>query len=121
MATTSKREIRLTYSGDVGGSPGVAHKLSAADNAASPAEIDLITLASGNNTITVPTSGTSPKAVTIVKPSGNAIAITFKGINGDTGVRLHDTDPDTISLHSSVTSFVLNAGAQIDGVRLYWT
>lgn len=121
MAATAKREIRLTYSGDVGGPPGVVHKLAAADNIASPAEIDLITLSSGDNTITVPTSGSSPKSCTIVKPSGNAIAIKIKGAGGDTGVRLHDTDPDTISLHSSVASFILNAAAQIDGVRLYWT
>lgn len=122
MATTAKREIRLTYYGDVGGvSPGSPHRIAAADNAASPAEIDLITLSAGNNTITVPTSGTTPKACTIVKPTGNAVAITYKGVSGDTGTRLHDTDPDTISLHSTVTSFVLNAASQIDGVRLFWS
>lgn len=122
MATTAKREIRITYTGDVGGtSPGVTHKLAAADSAASPAELDLVTLAAGDNTITAPTSGTTAKSCTIVKPSANAIAIKIKGAAGDTGVRLHDTDPDTISLHSSQTSFILNAAAQIDGVRLYWT
>lgn len=122
MSTTAKREIRLTYSGDMGGtSPGVTHKLAAADNAASPAEIDLVTLAAGDNTITAPTSGTTSKSCTIVKPSGNATAIKIKGNAGDTGVRLHDTDPDTISLAPSQTSFILNAAAEIQGVRLFWT
>lgn len=121
MATTAKREIRLTYSGDVGGTLGVLHRLAAADSAASPGKIDLVTLAAGDNTISVPTSGTTPKACTIVKPSGNVNAIKIKGAGGDTGVRLHDTDPDTVSLDGSQTSFILNAAAQTVGVRLYWS
>lgn len=121
MATTAKREIRLTYSGDVGGSsPGVVHRLAAADNSASPAEIDLVTLSAGDNTITVPTSGSTPKSCTIVKPSDNELAIKLKGHAADVGVRLHDTDPDTVSLHSSQATIILNAAAEIVGVRLYW-
>ncbi len=122
MAATAKRKITLTYYGDVGGaSPGLPQEINAADNGASPAQIQILTLASGDNTITVPGGGSTPKSCTIVKPSGNAVAIKIKGAGGDTGVRLHDTDPDTISLDGSVTSFILNAAAQIVGVRLFWT
>lgn len=117
MATTSERKTTITYSGDVGGT----QVIEAADNTASPGQVQIVTLANGDNTITVPTGGTTPKCVTIVKPSDNATAITFKGVAGDTGRRLHDTDPDSISLHSTVTNFILNAGASITGVRLFWT
>lgn len=124
MAATAKRKITLTYFGDVGGATtgaGNVNEVSAADNNASPAQIQLVTLAAGDNTITAPTGGASFKSCTIVKPSTNANAIKIKGAGGDTGVRLHDTDPDTISLDGSQGTFILNAAAQIIGVRLFWT
>lgn len=117
MAVSSTRTIAIVYTGDVVGSEAPA----AATNTASPGQIQIITLASGNNTITVPSGGSTPVACTIVKPSTNTTAITLKGVTGDTGIRLHDTDPDVVSINSSVTSFVLNAGAEIIGVRLFWT
>lgn len=117
MSATSRRKITLTYSGDVDGE----QELNAADNADSPAAVELKTLANGNNTITVPTAGSTPTAVTIVPPGDNATAITLKGVNADTGIRIHDTDPTTIALDDSVASFVLNAGAEIIGVRLFWS
>lgn len=116
MSVTSHRSIDITLEDDVASST----TYEAASNTASPGAISPTRLAAGANTITVPTGGTTPKAVTIVKPSDNTTSITFKGVSGDTGVRLHDTDPDSISLDSSVTSFVLTAGAQVD-VRLIWT
>jgi hypothetical protein len=125
MAATAKRKITVTYFGDVGGATsgtGAPQEISAADNNASPAQIQIITLASGDNTITAPGGGSSPKSCTIVKPTPNAIPIRIKGNAGDTGVRLHDTDPDTISLDASQTSFILNAlGGTVVGVRLFWT
>lgn len=117
MASTAKRTTTITYSGDVGGTEAIA----AADNTASPAQVQIVTLASGANTITVPTGGTTPKCCTIMKPSDNATAITLKGVTGDTGVALHLTDPDSISIGATVTTFVLTAGAQIIGVRLFWS
>lgn len=117
MSVTSNRAIDVTFEGDHESST----TYSADENTDSPGQHQVVTLAIGNNTITVPTGGTTPTAVTIVKPLTNTTAITFKGVNGDTGVRLHDTDPDSISLHSGVASFVLNAGAEVQGVRLIWT
>lgn len=117
MAATARRTVTLTFSGDVEGE----QELAAADNADSPAAVELKTLAIGANTITVPTAGTVPTAVTIVPPGSNATAITLKGVAGDTGIRIHDTDPTTIALDDSVVSFVLNAAAEITGVRLFWT
>lgn len=117
MAATAKRTISLEFFGDLAG----AQELSAADNNASPAQVQLVTLAAGDNTITAPSSGTTAQACTIAKPSDNATAIKIKGHADDTGVRLHDTDPDTISLDDSQTTFILNAAAEIVGVRLFWT
>lgn len=116
MAAKARRKVTVTYSNDVEGE----QELNAADNAASPAQIQIVSLVSGANTITVPTGAT---AVTITKPTGNAVAITFKGVTGDTGVRLHDTDPDSISLHSSVTSFVLTRPSEsvTAVVRIFWS
>lgn len=113
---TSTRKTVLSFTGVQG-----IHELAAADNTSSPATVELITLSSGDNDISVPTAGTVPTAVTIVPPAGNGTAIKIKQDAPDTGIRIHNTDPTTIALHSTVTSFRLNAGATITGVRLYWS
>lgn len=117
MSASAQRTTTLTYTGAVAGVEVIA----AVINLASPAQSQIITLASGDNVITAPGGGSIPVACTIVKPSGNVIAIKIKGNAGDTGVRLHNTDPDTISIDPSTTSLILNAAAQIVGVRLFWT
>lgn len=114
---TSTRKTTIVFSGAVDGT----QELAAATNQDSPAAVELKTLASGNNTISVPTSGEVPTACTIVPPGDNETAITLKGANADTGIRLHDTDPTTIALDDTVTSFVLNAGGTVTGVRLFWS
>lgn len=121
MAATAKRKITVTYFGDVGATAGHANEISAADNNASPAEVELVTLAAGDNVITAPGGGSTPKACTIVKPLNNATAIKLKGAAGDLGVRLHNTDPDTLSLDPSQATFILNVAAEVVGVRLFWT
>lgn len=117
MAVTATRSQTITYTGDVVGTETV----SAASNAASPGSIEIKTLASGANTITVPTGGATVTACTILPPTGNATSITVKGVSGDTGIRVHNTDPTTIAIDSSVATFVLTTGAQITGVRFYWS
>lgn len=117
MATTASRDVTITYTGSVTGT----ESLSAADNAASPGQIEVKTLSSGANTITVPTGGATVVACTIVPPTGNTTSITLKGITGDTGIRIHNTDPTSLAIDSSVTTFVLTAGGTITGVRLYWS
>lgn len=117
MSVASTRTTTIVFSGDTVGTQTVA----AASNAASPGQVELKTLASGANTITAPTGGSTPTACTILPPSGNTQTITLKGVTGDTGVALHLTDPTTIALASSVTTFVLTAGGTITGIRLYWS
>ena len=118
MSTASTRTITVGFSGDV----AAVEPFSAAVNSSSPGGLSApVTLANGANTITVPTGGTTPTAVTIIPPAGNVNLITLKGVSGDTGVKLHLTDPTSIALDSSVATFVLNAAAQIVGVRLVWS
>lgn len=104
MAVRSQRKVTVTLSGDIGGTL----EPEAADNASSPGSVEYKSLSSGANTITVPTGAT---AVTIIKDGENTTSLILKGVTGDTGVRLHATDPDTISLHSTQATFVLTAGA----------
>ena len=117
MAVTATRVTTIVYTGDTTGTETV----SAASNTASPGMIEIKTLASGDNTITVPTGGTTPTACTLLPPAGNTATIKIKGVTGDTGVSLHLTDPSTFALNSSVTTFLLVTGAAVTGARLYWT
>lgn len=116
MAVTATRTQTITYTGDVVGT----ETLSAASNAVSPGSIEIKTLSSGFNTITLPTGGATVTSCTIVPPAANATAITLKSITGDTGIRIHNTDPTTITFHSTETAFGLTTGAIITGVRFYW-
>lgn len=117
MSVTSVRTTNVTFTGDQESSNNYA----AASNASSPGQSDIITLASGANTITPPSGGTTPVAVTIIPPTGNTETITLKGVTGDTGVVLHKTDPTTIALNSPTDTFVLTASGTITGVRMVWS
>lgn len=117
MAVTSKRNVVVTMTGDF----EFAEVFKAAENADSPGGSALITLASGANTITVPTGGSTVTGCTIIPPVDNTTNITLKGVTGDTGVQLHDEDPTSLGIDPAITSFCLTAAAEIIGVRLIWT
>ena len=117
MAVNATRAINLGFTGDVN-APSMNY--SAADNATSPGMIEDKVLASGPNTITVPTAA-APKAVTIIPPSGNTVAMLLKGVTGDTGVGLHLTDPTSLGLSSGVTSFCLTCADSLTGIRFIWS
>ena len=114
MAVTSNRQITITFGGDV----EYAQTFTASTNAAGSGDNYLINLSSGNNTVSVPDNCV---AVTIIPPVDNEEVITLKGINGDTGIALALEDPCSLSLASSVTSFVLNASDAIEGVRIIFS
>jgi hypothetical protein len=79
------------------------------------------TLSAGDNTITVPTGGSTVKGACILPPAGNAQAITLKGVGGDTGVALSKLDPTSLSFETAPANFILNAGGTITGLRIVWT
>jgi hypothetical protein len=117
MGTASARTQTLTFTGDV----SATQVNSAGQNPNSPAVSELKSLVAGANTITPPSGGSTPCAVTIIPPAGNVIALTLKGIAGDTGIALHLTDPSTIALAGGVASFVLNVTSAMTGLRLIWS
>lgn len=117
MAVSAARSIVITYTGDVVGT----ETLAAAPNAASPGSVTLHTLASGPNTITLPTGGSTVTCATIVPPAGNTQTLTLKGVTGDTGVPLHLTDPSAVTMAAANTTFVLTAGGTVTGLRIYWS
>ena len=115
---STQRTVTLAFSTPF----SLAPSTSAAINLASPGAVQApITLASGDNTITVPTGGSVHTAVTIIKPATNTNLLKLKGIGGDTGVSLHKTDPDSISLDATQVSFVINAAGSTPGVVLIWS
>lgn len=118
MAVTSNRKTTIILSGDADGT----QILDAGANTTSPGSLTVQDLASGFNSVSVPAAtGVTVTACTIVPPSGNSTSITLKGVTGDTGIRIHNTDPTTIAIHSTVTAIGLTAGAGISAVRFYWT
>lgn len=118
MSTTSQRSVSVILTGDVTANLEYA----AANNGSCPGDIDILTLALGANTIVLPTGGSAPKGAIIIPPSGNLLALTLKGVAGDTGIGLHLTDPISISfLTPPPVSFVINAGGVVAGLRIVWT
>lgn len=118
MAVTATRVLTITLTGDVTGTETIA----AASNTVSPGSVTIQALASGFNSITVPLStGVVVTAVTIVPPTGNSTSITLKGLTGDTGLRIHNTDPTTIAIDPTTLAIGLTAGAIIQGVRFFWS
>jgi hypothetical protein len=106
MAISSTRTVIHGFTSDL----QFSQSFDAAANVASPGLIEPVILAIGNNTITVPTGAT---AVTILPPTGNTSVLTVKGIAGDTGIAIHLTDPTSIGLATTVTTFVINASVSI--------
>lgn len=114
-------KLSLTY---VGAELGV-QTISAPEleSANSVCRVDTTDLASGFNTITVPVVATATKAtgVWIIPPAGNTQTMTLKGVTGDTGISMHLTGWQYLSLAAAgVTSFGITAGAAIPGVRFLW-
>lgn len=117
MATTSTRVVTITFTGDI----NATNAFNAASNGSTPASVTIHTLAMGDNTITVPTGGSTVKGACILPPAGNVQSITLKGAGGDTGVGLSKLDPTGIAFETAPASFILNAGGVITGLRIVWT
>lgn len=117
MSVSAARETTIQFTGDL----TLSVTETAAVNTNSPGQIAVVDLVATNNTIIVPTAGsTQPTAVTIVPPAGNTAPITLKGTNADTGVALHSTGPTTLALYTT-TSLVLSVTTTVAGVRLVWS
>lgn len=114
MAISCVSTINLAYAGD----RNQTYAFATASNPISPDEENYVNLASGDNTITVPTVGVTAFGAVIIPPSTNTAVLTLKGNAGDTGVALNRKNPSQIGLDSGVSSFILNASAAVVGVRV---
>lgn len=118
MSVTANRSVTINLTGDI----ILNNIFEATENLVSPGSVTVHDLASGDNTITIPSStGITVKAATIIPPSDNTEAITLKGAGADTGIAISKTDPTSIAFETAPTNFVLNAGAAIAGLRIVWT
>ena len=117
MAVSASRSVSVTFTGDV----SATHSPAVAVNAQSPGTLELLAAAVGFNAIPVPLAGAVPTALTIIPPAGNTNALTLKGVTGDTGIRLHNTDPTVIALDPTVTSIGITVGTAITNLRLVWS
>lgn len=70
--------------------------------------ITLVTLASGFNTIAVPTGAT---VVIITFAPNNAVGVTLKGITGDTGLVLNKTGVNELQLDATQTTIGITASS----------
>lgn len=88
----------------------------------SPYLQELVTLAIGNNTITVPAvDDFTVHGVALVPPAVNVTQPTIKGVAGDTGFALSASKVSVLQFGDTVpASFVLNVAAEIVGLRLVW-
>ncbi len=109
----------VTIAGTVTGLPSGTKTLTGTlTSVAAVGTVQELTLASGANTVTVPTGAT---AVLITPPAGNTVLVTLKGVTGDTGVPLHKTFPTLLPLDSTVTTFCLTAASLFASpVELNW-
>jgi hypothetical protein len=118
MSVTASRTVQVLFSGDV--TDQVIQ--SAADNPTAFGKIDFISLASGDNLISVPSvTGFTIVGVMIIPPSGNTNLLKLKGSTTDTGTALHKTDPTSLAFDTTTTSFYLNAATTTNGVRMVWS
>lgn len=106
----------VTVAGNVMGSPTGARSfgpltitaLSAVD------QTSVLSLSSGNNTVTVPSGAT---AAVIVGPNGtiptpnplSSATLTVKGVGGDTGIVVSSKWPTLLTFDTTPATFVINA------------
>lgn len=84
MAATSILQVILDISGLTSGAKTLHHEFT---NEAAPGQTTSLVLQSGFNSIAVPTTA---RGVVILRDPTSTVAVTFKGVTGDTGVVFDD-------------------------------
>lgn len=105
----------VTVSGNVSGSPVGSRSISQTITASTAVDAtQVLTLSSGNNTVTVPTGATvcviaGPNAVSPIPNPSYAGVLTVKGVAGDTGIIMSAKWPTVLSWDTAPANFVINA------------
>lgn len=115
MATTTETQITVTSSGD--GIDGEWEPTAMSNSAGVAGGPVKTTLASGDNTISVPTGA---MGMVIAPPAASSTVLKLKGGAGETGFALRSGQPAHIPLPTGTASVLLNASA-IDIVYVHWT
>lgn len=110
MAASGSLTIQGTITGLLTGTKTIG-PITLADTNASPSTTEIV-LASGANTITVP-SATTCSGVLIVFAAASTTTKTIKGVGGDTGIRVSPNGPCFLSFDSASVpaTFVINSSA----------
>ncbi len=117
MSIASIYRIGIDFSGDY-----VANlTFPSASNSLSPGVINIYSLISGINTITLPTGGSTVTGAIIIPPAGNTQTITLKGNSADIGVALSKVNPTLVPFDTTPpVSIVLTTGGIITGLKIIW-
>ena len=78
---------------------------------------DTVDLASGFNTLASPATATG---CIFIPPAGNAVALTQKGVTGDTGTPLHLTRWNIINFASAGQDLGITAGSAVANCTVIW-
>ena len=112
MAITSNLGITVDIAGDV----TFLQRFDCAAHVGSPGEISLVALST--SPVTLSNASNSALGILILPPAGNTVAITLKGVTGDTGFALSKTNPTFLSIPAT-TPFVLVAASPVV-IRVIW-
>ena len=103
----------ITISGTQTGIPEGSKTISLSITMGSVGTVTDVVLASGANTITVPAGASG---CCIIPPSANTVALTLKGVTGDTGVAIAPAAPSVLAFPASPpASFVITAASLTTG------
>lgn len=116
MAITNETQITVTSSGD--GSDESEWKPTAMTNTRGAAGGPVkMTLASGDNTISVPTGA---MGVVLAPAASSGVVLKLKGGAGETGFCLRTGEPSALALPTGTANLLLNASA-VTIVGFHWT
>jgi len=118
MSTTAVNNNYVKFGGDV----EADYILSTGELLNSPAKIDIISLAIGDNTVDVPAvTGYTVHGLVIVPPDGNLEAPILKGDAADVGITLSETRASVIQFGATPpASVILTSLTVAVGFRLIW-
>ncbi len=118
MAGTSTLTVTGTLASGTTGSEAMA--TNSIVNTSAVEYVQLIALANGANTITVPTTGT-PKGFYLIMAPGNTSVITLKGVTGDTGFAIAKTGIVVMSFDTSPpANFVITVTTSTTSCWIIW-
>jgi len=112
MANTGTIRLTGTVTGQASGDKNLAAEW---DLTAAVVDVNTVSLASGDNTITVPTGAT---VMLFIPPTSNAETIKIKGAAGDTGFTISPTKPTVFTYAAG--AIILNASGTVAGCEINW-